>query len=275
MAAPRHITRFVSRDGSTIVDLPMDRAETESTQELRTALTPGLGMDYAVDQLGVMPATKDIGTERLRAVLYGATGAAVDTQADVLRGQIQSIGQGRLWSTGGDGTERWSRARPARMTDLTVSYESGFTQPVAVEFLRLSDWFSETSTVVSQTLSGSPTTVNVTNAGDADAREIVIEIAALGANGFVNPSITNVLTGETFSIARSAGSSTHRLRIDCGNYAVTRSTDSGSSWSNEYANLTVGSTQVGFLRLIPGSQGLTVTGCTNATITVTFYASWH
>ena len=231
MAAPRHITRFVSRDGSTIVMLPMDRAETESTQELRTALAPGLGMGYAVDQLGTMPATKAVGNERLRAVLYGATGAVVDTQADALRGQIQSIGQGRLWSEGGDGVERWARARPARMVDLTVSYESGFTQPVAVEFLRLSDWFSETQTVVSQTLSADPTTVNVTNAGDADAREIVVEIAALGASGFANPSITNVLTGETLTVARTAGSSTHRLRIDCGNYAVTRSTDSGSSWA--------------------------------------------
>ena len=115
----------------------------------------------------------------------------------------------------------------------------------------------------------------MTNDGDADAREIVIEIAALGASGFVNPSITNVLTGETFTIARTAGSSAHRLRIDCGNYAVTRSTDSGSSWANEYVNLTVGSTQVGFMRLIPGSQSLTVTGCTNATITVTFSATWH
>ncbi|HQV45065.1 MAG TPA: phage tail family protein [Nitrospira sp.] len=275
MAAPRHITRFVSRDGSTVVMLPMDRAETESTQELRTALAPGLGMDYAVDQLGAMPAPKGVGNERLRAVLYGATGAAVDTQADALRSQIQSIGQGRLWSEGGDGTERWARARAERMPDLTVSYESMFTQPVSVEFLRLSDWFAETPTVVTQTLAGSPATVNVTNDGDADAREIVIEIAALGASGFVNPSITNVLTGETFTIARTAGSSAHRLRIDCGNYAVTRSTDSGSSWANEYVNLTVGSTQVGFMRLIPGSQSLTVTGCTNATITVTFSATWH
>ena len=267
----RHIVRFESLDGVTVVTLPMDRAEVESAQELRTAMVPGVGMDYAVDLHGSLPAPMGVGEERLRAVLYQGATPTIDTEVDALRQALHSIGRGRLWSEGADGSERWAWARAARMPDLTVSYESVFTAPILIEFTRLSDWFSATKTTVQQTILASPTTVNVTNDGTAPARAITFLLAAKAAGGFSSPSIVNALTGETWSSTRTASNGNHALRVDTGRYTVERTTDNGASWTDDYAAFSTGAVQVGFMRFLPGAQSITITGCPNAQLTIEFW----
>lgn len=275
MTRPRWITQFASRDGSTVVELPRGVYEWESSQSLRTAVVPALGSDYGVDLLGTIPAPVGVATERIRGLIVASDSADLDARVSALRAQLQGIGSGHLRATDGGGGYRWARARLASMPDVSITYEMRRHAPVVCEFTRYSDWLASSPTVVSNTLSGSPATVNVDNTGDADAREMVIEIRALGASGFSAPTVTNEMTGETLSSDRVASSSNHRLRFDCGRYAVERSINAGSSWANDYSHFTTGATQVGFMRLIPGSQPITITGCPNATVVITFYPAWR
>jgi len=271
----RHIVRFESLDGVTVVTLPMDKAEVESAQELRTAMVAGVGMDYAVDLHGSLPAPLGVGEERLRAVLYQGAIPTIDTEVDALRQALHSIGRGRLWSEGADGSERWAWARATRMPDLTVSYESVFTAPILIEFTRLSDWFSATKTTIQQTILASPTTVNVTNDGTTPARAITFLLAAKAAGGFSSPAIANALTSESWTSTRVAADGSAQLRVDTGRLSVEYSTDAGNTWADDYANFSTGAVQIGFLRLLPGSQSLTVTGVTNADLTVEFYEPYR
>ena len=270
MSGIRHITRFESIDGVTVAELPEGRGEVESVQEFRTALEPAVGMGYAVDLHGRAPAPVGIGQERLRAVLYGGTQAEVDSQADALRRVIGGIGQGRLWSVGADGSERWAWARPLRMPDMTVSYESPFTAPVVIEFARLSDWYAPVQREIVQQLGASPATFVVTNGGTADARAIEFLLIAKGASGFSAPRVTNAITGESWASTRVASNASHQLRVDTGRYAVERSVDAGVTWESDYSAFSTGTVQVGFMRLIPGAQNLTITGAPNATLLVRF-----
>jgi len=272
---PRLLTHFVSRDGSIVVELPKAAYEWESSQGVRGGVATAIGADYGVDLLGTLVSPVAVGSERVRGLLVAADGETLTDALVALRGQLQAIGQGRLRATDAAGGYWWARARIASMPEVTLGVEHRRHAPVIVAFQRLSDWFAEDVTTVTQTITGGAGSISLTNGGTADVREIVVEIRANAASGYVNPSITSVLTGETFTYSRTAASSTHRVRIDCGRYAVTRSTDSGTTWADDYAQFSAGLAQDGFIRLIPGAQSWDVAGCANATVVVTYRDAWR
>ena len=275
MAGPRHIVRFESLDATTVVNLPLARAELESSQELRTALVEAVGMDYAVDLHGTGRAPLGVGRERLRALLTGDDADAFDTAADALRADIYAIGRGKLWSVGDDATERWAWARARAMPDIQVSSRATRLAPVVIEFDRLSDWYGDTETEIVTALTTDPQVIAVTNDGTADARAITFVLDANAAGGFSAPEISHALTGESWASTRVASNGSHILRVNTGAYTVERSTDGGSSWSDDYAAFSTGSVQVGFMRFIPGAQSIEVAGCTNATLTISFYPAFR
>ncbi len=275
MSSPRHISRFESADGALSITLPMLEGETESAQEYRTAFEHAVGMNYAVDLHGALSAPLGVGQERLRAFVSGSTSIALDVEVDLLRRRLYEIGRGRLWSVGADGTERWSWARCNSMPQMTVKSGIFQTMPVSIEFTRLSDWFAAIETSIVTTVSASPTSITITNDGTAPVRDIVFLLASRSTTGFSAPRITNGTTGETFVTTRVATSSTHRWRVDTGRYAVEYSTNSGTTWTNDYALFSTGSTQVGFMRLLPGPQVITITGAPTSTLTISFYATYR
>lgn len=275
MAGPRHITRFKSVDGLTVATLPTARAEVESSLELRNALVQAVGMDYAVDLHGTGKAPVGVGVERYRALMTAASDTALDTTADALAAAIWEIGRGKLWSVGADGTERWAWARAVAIPRPVVSYQSLRSGAVVVEFRRLSDWYAATETSVVVALTGSPQSVAVTNDGTIDARAVTFLLEADAAGGFSAPSFSHPLTGETWASTRVAGGANDALRVDAGKYTVEYTTDNAATWADDYANFSQGSLQVGFMRLLPGAQTLTVTGCPDATLTITFSAPFR
>ncbi len=272
---PRLLTHFESLDGTVVVELPKRAYEWESSQGVRSAIEPAVGADYGVDLHGVLPAPLDVASERVRGLVVAASGAALDSDLAALRANLHAIGRGKLHATDGDGAYRWAWARLASMPDVSITYEMRRHAPFICQFTRLSDWFSATKTTVQQTILASPTTVNVTNDGAAPARAITFLLAAKGAGGFSSPSIANALTSESWASTRVAANASAQLRVDTGRMSVEYSTDAGNSWVDDYANFSTGAVQIGFLRLLPGSQSLTVTGVTNADLTVEFYAPYR
>ena len=273
-AWPRHITRFESRDGQTVVTFPVDQVEYESTQGIRTAFAEVVGMDYAHDQHGYLPAPVAVGQERIRAMLYSAPATGIDSAADELRAELRSIGQGRLYSLGADGTERWCWARATSMPSMTVSYDKPFSAPVSLEFARTSNWYSTVLTVIEQVVVASPTTINVVNPGTADVRDAVFLIDSNAAGGFSNPKLSNALTGEAWQSLRTAANASAQVRVDAWRESVEYSMDNGGSWTGDYANFSTNAVQVGFMRFRPGSQPVVVTGVINARVRIEFYAAF-
>lgn len=91
----------------------------------------------------------------------------------------------------------------------------------------LSDWLAETETIVTLPIGASPAVMEVVNAGTADARDLVLQLASGGTNGYTNPAIQNTTTGEWLSFALTGAAANHRLRVETGRAGVERSTDGG------------------------------------------------
>lgn len=271
MAGARHIYKFVSSDGLTTATFPLARAEFESDQGLRNALAPAVGMDYAVDLHGSGRAPLDTGAERVRALLTGDDAEDLDDTADTLTSAVLEIGRGKLWSIGADGTERWAWARATHVPRPTVSYQSLRSAAIVLEFVRLSDWYGDTLVTVTATLDSASEVVAITNPGNADARAITFLLEANVASGFAAPSFSHPLTGESWSSTRTAANGNHALRVDTGKYTVERTTDNGATWTDDYAEFSTGAVQVGFMRFLPGTQSITITGCPDAALTIEFW----
>ena len=271
MAGPRHIYKFVSSDGLTTATFPLARAEFESDQELRSALATAVGMDYAVDLHGSGRAPLDVATERARALLTGDDAADLDATADALTSAVLEIGRGQLWSIGADGTERWAWARATHVPRPVVTYRSLRSAALTLEFVRLSDWYGATKTTITATLDSASEIVAITNPGNADARAITFLLEANAASGFATPAFSHPLTGESWSSTRTAANGNHALRVDTGRYTVERTTDNGATWTDDYAAFSAGAVQVGFMRFLPGTQSITITGCPNAALTIEFW----
>ena len=147
--------------------------------------------------------------------------------------------------------------------------------PVVIEFDRLSDWYGDTETEIVTALTTDPQAIAITNDGTADARAITFVLEAGGASGFDGPSVSHALTGETWASTRTAAGALDQLRVNTGAYTVEYSDDDGASWSDDYALFSTGSVQVGFMRFLPGAQSIEVSGCTNATLTISFYPAFR
>lgn len=268
------LTDFESTDGSRRLVFSRYSHEWESRQQLRTVEAAALGADYAVDLLGTLPAPKGVGEERVRFLLVGDGPAALADALDQLRSTAYGIGTGRLWQERADGLKRWAWARLSNMPEITLGGVHRRHAPVALRFTRLSDWFAADETVVTVRTSTATTSIPLTNPGATVARGITFELRSHGAGGFNQPSLTNDLTAETWQSTRVAANANALLRVDAGRMAVEYSTNLGGTWTDDYANFSTGPLQVGFLRLVPGGQSLTLTGAPNATLTVRFYPSW-
>src|SRR5690606_22940343 len=256
---------------------PTKAYEWESSQTLRDAIEPAIGADYGVSMLGRRPAPKEVASERLRGLIVVDDPAKLDAELDRLRSRLYRIGRGRLWAVDAAGNERWAWARLASMPDVTLTVDNVWHAPAIVEFQRLSDWYAAEPVVIQQRVTSPTLNLAITNPGEATARQITVTLRSRKSAGFSQPTITNELTGETCGTSRVAGGATHVWRLDAGRLAVEYSTDGGTTWASDYANLITGPLQVGFLRVEPGTNPLTITsqGSPDYDLEIRFYPAWH
>lgn len=241
-------------------------------------LAYAVGTSYAIDLLSGMPAPMEISQETLSAAIGagGLTGPQIDAQLDALRAALVSIGLGKLWTMDDNGDQRWAWARITQLPDVTLGVSHIGYAPFQVVFVRLSDWQSPTETTLSETVTTASYQFTASPAGSATVGSIVFLLTANAAGGFDAPSLSNALTGETWSSTRVAANG-DQLRIDTGRMAVEYSTDGGVTWTPDYANFSIGATQAGFMRFGAYANTLTLTnnGSPNCTLSVSWFDAWH
>lgn len=270
----RYAEKFVA--GGTTVTFPLARYEYEPTQAYRVADKPIIGADYPYDSAGAAPWAKEVGIEAIRFLLHGSDPEALAAQYDTLVAGLRNGGRGALWTVDAAGDRRWCRAK----LDGRPGYFSGVSKwgytPVTLRFRRYSDWFaeSEQTDVNDITVDG---TLVINNPGNAPVDFMVIVLQPLSAGGFDNPRITNLENGYVTGTLRTSSATTERFRIDTERYLAEWSTDSGVNYAADYGNLYRGALQVGFMRLEPGDNtlSLTNTGSPNYRLSLTFSPAYH
>lgn len=268
---PRWIEKFTSADELQSYVFPRYNFESDHSQAVVNAYGQVLGADYPVDMLAYLSAPKGPGQETVRFALYNDDALSLSAEYDTAKTFFWRMGKGKLWSYDG-ATRRWAWARAAAIPDISLKQENFTFIPVSVTFDRLSDWFDATENDSTRTVVATPTSFTVTNGGAIDAQNIVFRFMANAAGGINNPKLTNLTTGESFSVAYVSTSVNSEVRVDTRRYAVETSENNGTSYASAYSALTLGPLQVGFMRLIPGDNTLqyTDTGTPNLDIEITF-----
>lgn len=277
--AVRYLEKFTSSDGGTSVTFPGDLYEYESNQDYRQATAAGVGADYAHDYFGSNPWPKAAANENVRFVIWQTTAALVESTYDTLVSSCRRIGMGKLYTLDSDGSRRWAwaklEARPSWKTDWGQYYNA----PVSLRFTRFSDWLGTTQVTGTVTLNSTPKTFTITNPGNEAVKGAAALLLTLRANasaGFTAPQLVNAATNQQINSARNSASVNSRLRIDCEKEAVQYSNDGGSTWTNDYANVTLPAIQQALMTLAPGDNVFTYTdgGTANAFLDYQFYAPY-
>lgn len=273
---PRYLYRFTSIDENTVLTFPLVQYEWESSQDQRLALSPAVGAHYAHDHQVRAASPRDPARESVRAMVSESSAGDIDTELANIRARAIRIGLGKLWTKDEGDNLRWAYARPVATPGMTLRWDQVEANivPVNLDWERLSDWFEETKTTGSTTVSSSPHDFTINNPGDLPAYAIVFRFRSDGASGFTDPKLLNLANAYEFESTRDAVDTDSELRVDTDEHDVEWSTDNGSSYSDDYGNFSIGDAQVQWMVLEPGDNSMRYTdgGTPNLTIEWSFYA---
>lgn len=263
----RVLTRFESPDGLLVLPIPRQRGEQSESHSLRLGLERAPLAPYAVDLQGAASAVPDTAQIRVRAVLLEPD---TDSTLDQLRALLRRIGRGRLWMELDDGTERWCWARAEELVSYDVSHERPLETGVALSFVRLSDWYGATAQVQTETITASPAQFVVTSQGLVTTRHVELEMTALSAQGFQQPTIRNLSLALSFTVLAAATAAGQKVRVALADNLIRRAWFYDSATWSEVVALP-GASQAELFALAPGPQQVEVTGATDATLTLRWY----
>ncbi len=271
-------TRFEDRSGAPTYVFPRFNYEHDRQQALRATIDTVVGGDYAHDFHDFGPAPKDPSLERIRFMLIEDSIPDLDTELATVRSRLYEIGRGKLFAEDSLASERWAWARLMEMPDLPYQMGDIVRAPCVASFLRLSDWFDLVKLSGTEVCTSATTNFNITNPGNAKAYAIQFRIRSNSAAGFDTTRVTNLTTGEWFETARVASSADDEVKVDIGDLAVQFSSDDGSTYADDFANLSTSALQVGWLHLDPGVNAIRVTdaaGTPNLDLDWEFWVPYH
>jgi hypothetical protein len=270
-AYPGWPVRLENLVGDVVIAFPTYAMEWETGGELRSSFADVPLDDYSFDLLGIRPSPRAASGESIRFVILGQNAQDVWRQYSDMRGKLARIGRGRLWVRDAVGTQYWCYVRPLNLATTTLGVENLRHLPVTLSFKRLSDWLAAAAS--SATFPGNGTHTLVVN-GNVAVLDFTVEIVATATNGYASPTIVNATTGEQFTIARTAASNQHRLRVLTASWRAQESSNGGNSWIDVTASLTVPQLQPVVLRLMPGNNLLQVSGCPSANVLFSWYDAY-
>lgn len=263
----RVLVRFESADGSLVIDLPRLRGEQSEGQAARNVLARPPLLPYAADLHGSSMVVADAADVRLRAILLDPT---ADADLDQLRARLRRIGRGKLWMRLGDNTERWCWARPEDLASIEIGYEQPLVTGLSLSFTRLSDWYAQAQSEVTQNVTASPTTFQIVSNGAVLSRQLEVEITANAASGFANPKLENLAAGREFTVSASSTAAGQKVRVTLSSNLTRRAQFfDGTSWSD--VSVTAGPKQAELMVIVPGAQDIRVSGVTNGTVALRWY----
>lgn len=280
MTGPRYLEKFESADAVLSYTWPNKQLQWETRQEVDAAVSRAIGANYSYSHLGYNPGIKGDAREVVRFMNVQNTPALLNTDIDTMRGYLYRIGKGKLFTIDGSSVRRWAWAIINSMPQITFSTGMNRRAPVIIDFSRLSDWMSATQETGSQALSSNITTFTITNDGSAATEEVVIRIRANSATGYHSGIvILNQTNGHSITWNRAAASADDELKLDAGASTVKYSTNNGATYTDDYANVTLGSQQNAFFLLEPGANQIKVTdgggGTPDASFEWAFYEPFH
>jgi hypothetical protein len=164
----------------------------------------------------------------------------------------------------------YSEAGFLSYSGIWVAAELGFLYPASgVSLVPQIGWAPSWDVVgvILKTASGAAATLSLTNPGSVLAENINLDI--LGP--IINPSITNLTNGSSFTVNTTVAGTKHLL-IDTRLYTAL------NDGANVIGSLSHSSSATGFLTLSPGANVLQVSGsgCTGSTlVTVSFLAPYE
>lgn len=270
----RWLSRVEKLDGSRTVIFPTHRYEYEQAQALQSAMMQLVGEDYAFDQLGDAPALKENGSERVRFLDVGDA-EDIDDDVDKFK-EIAGWGTVKVITSGAAG-ERWAKARPEAMPQISFTVDNLRHMPVMMTFTRSTNWF----VVESEdefTLSSDPETIVVTTPGNAIALDPIIIIKG-PFNGLKITNLSAFLEGtttpyilETSSVGTTAAD---WIKFDARQNSVELSDDSGATWADDSFNYVLQPGQLRLMILNAGANSLAIEGADTCDVVVTYTGVWH
>lgn len=273
--ATRYFQRFEKADGSEVAVFKSNRYEYEQTQGLQLAAMPLTGESYSFDNQGTEPSIKVNAIERVR-FLDVDDEEGIDDDIDNFK-RIFTWGIGKIVTKGANGVERWAWGRPTDMPNISFTVEMIHYAPIIMSFDRSSDFYGTAHDEPFNV--ADPTTVVVTNNGNADAYDSIIIIKGPATN----PSISNLsalLPGSTtlfykIETTRDLAAGTDWLKWDARTGEVLLSANSGATWTDDSVNVVLQDGQVRpFLFFKPGANSLLVDNV-GGDIQVLFTEAWH
>lgn len=269
MAKPWRIIRFEDAFDSSIAwAVPEQDYEWESTAALRVATASPIGRDHAVDLLGWGRAPRDAVVETVRCSISAPDPAASMAAWDAIQRTLDRIGRGRLWAERPDGTQVWAWARLRQPPAWAVSAYSWLRQPIAVQWLRLSPWWEPSESTDTWTVTVSGQTRSVPIGGTTTTERVVIRLTASAAGGYANPTVADLTTGTSVTVAVTAPSAGAILELDCERRTARQSTDGGATWADVTASVAVPAWQIGWVALLPGTAVIELTQQTAPAVSV-------
>lgn len=259
----RYIARFENEATGVFTTFPTRQMAIEDNQEFRRADRVAIGADYAYPFNRGGSLAREVANVSARGMLVGAP-ASIDSQMDTLM-LMHVAGMGKLWSkSAGDADDRWCWAilssKPKSAFGATVR---GYLE-VQLEFLRYSDWFAATQETNTTLINANPKTYNVTVGGQLPIRQ-GNELTLTLTGPWSNPvTILNQTNGKSVTLAAAGANSSARWRLVQDQIVSETSTNSGSSYSDAYANTTTPAGQIGFMELEPGANSMRVSGAPSA-----------
>ena len=271
----RYAEKFENSAGSVSYTFPADNYVYRVDQPFRSSLEVISGADYAVDYAGSLPWPKAIAVERVTGMIWGASGAGADTEFDTMCQKLINTGLGKLYVKDQAGARRWCWAKLAARPGYGTDAYAFSNIPFELEFMRFSDWYGTTIVNFSQAIAASPTTVTLSNAGNAPVRNIEFRIRSSGVGGFASPLLTNDDNGYAVGSLRTALSADDEIRIDTARKAIEYSQDNGTSYVSDFSQFVMGGLQVGWFVIDAGGNDVIVTGMTSGVFEANYYPAYH
>lgn len=272
--AIRYAEKFEGLTGTPSYTFPTEMMEYDPQQSYRQVFHQPVGASYSYDPTGTKKWPSEMGVETVRFKLYATTPDLISAAFDTMLTTLRGVGLGKLFTTNGAGERRWCYAKLAGRPEFPTGVKLPRFPQVICTFIRMSDWFG---TVVTGThVITTSQFVNFVVGGNAPTSNWVLRLRSNGNPGWAAGLILSV--GSTvFTTSRAATNANHELKIDNERQQVLWSTNDGSSYTDDYANVILDAAQIDFLEFGPGNNStlVSVSGGTNFNLDYSIYPAFY
>lgn len=263
MASSRYLYKFESVDAAYSFTFPEYSYEYEPAQEYRTDEVLIMNKDFPLDLLKSQKLPIGNTDESASFVTLNDSLSTLDTNIDAMKAALYNGAYGYIYTIGADGSIRRAEGR-LKSKSLSLS-NNPYTLPTSINFSRYSHWGVANAINVNQAITADGQTFVVNNPGNVVQRNLVITLVPNTAAGIVNPIITNTTLVDginyIFATTRDSAATTSRIKLDTRDPSVKWSTNSGTSYADDFPLYVIQATQIVLtFALAPGNNTLRYNG---------------